>query len=117
MQNKTAIRQIRRKRRVSSKINGIKERPRISVFRSNKYIYVQVIDDESSKTLASVSSLKLKSTKKITKTEAAKEIGKILAQALNKIKITQAVFDRNRFLYCGRVKAIAEGLREGGIKI
>lgn len=111
---------LRKKRRVSSKIRGCSDRPRIIVFRSNKYIYAQALDDAKRVTLASFSSLNLKKEKdyqKTKKTEEAKLIGKYLAGQLKKINIQEAVFDRNRYLYAGRVKNLCEGLREGGIKI
>lgn len=109
----------RRKRRVSANIKGTKEKPRISVYRSNKYIYCQVIDDFERKTLASFSSLILRKKKKIKKKklEEAKLVGEELAKILKNMGINQGVFDRSIYKYHGRVKAIAEGLREGGIKI
>ena len=107
----------RRKQRVSANIKGTDERPRISVHRSNLYIYAQAIDDNAKKTVVSFSSLqsRKKSNQKVKKTEEAMEVGKTLAQLLKEKKITHVVFDRNRFAYNGRVKAVAEGLRAGGI--
>lgn len=110
----------RRKKRVSSNITGTKDRPRIVIFRSNKYIYAQAIDDIDKKTLMSVSSILLKKDKgyvKSKKTDEAKKIGILLATALKEKKIVTGVFDRSRYAYNGRVKAVAEGLREGGLKI
>lgn len=107
----------RRKKRVSANIHGTNERPRVSIYRSNKYIYAQAIDDVSAKTLASCNSLTIKIDSKKTKTEEAHEIGMKLAELLTKIKVTKVVFDRNRYAYNGRVKAIAEGLREGKIQV
>lgn len=110
---------LRKKRRISLKVKGTKERPRISVFRSNKYIYCQVIDDIKNQTLASFSSFILRKKQKIRKkkTEEAKLVGIQLAKILKEKEINQAVFDRKVYQYHGRVRAIAEGLREGGIKI
>jgi len=114
-------RKLRRKRRVSGNIFGTKDRPRISVFRSNRYIYVQAIDDGGRKTLASSSSFVLikskKINKKMTKKEEAKLVGLDLAEKLKKMKINQGVFDRGPYHYHGRVATLADGLREGGIKI
>jgi large subunit ribosomal protein L18 len=116
MKNITRDRKLRRKRRVSSNIKGTNLKPRISIFRSNKYIYAQAIDDEKRITLANASSLALKD-KKMKKTEKAKEVGKKLGKILLSKKINQAVFDRGWYSYLGKVKAVAEGLREAGIKI
>ena len=107
----------RRKKRVSANIHGTSERPRISVYRSNKYIYAQAIDDIAEKTVAATDSIAIKSKDKQTKTETAKAVGIKLAELLTELKITKAVFDRNRFAYNGRVKALAEGLREGNIQV
>jgi len=117
---KTFDREIRRKKRIREKINGTGKKPRISVYRSNKYIYVQAIDDEKKTTIASFSSMKTNkktAEKKNTKQEQAKVVGKELAEALKKLKVNEAVFDRSTYRYHGRVAAVAEGLREGGIKI
>ncbi len=116
---------LRRKKRVSSNIFGTKEKPRFSVFRSNKYIYIQAIDDEKRITLASFSSLKLRKEKNITekekqhltKTEEARLVGINFAKILKEKNIITGVFDRGSYSYGGRVKALAEGLREGGVKI
>ncbi len=114
------IRKLRRKVRISANIFGTEKRPRVAVFRSNRYIYVQAIDDMGRKTLASSSSLVLskdKGYKKGKKGEEAKNVGKKLAEILTKKDIKTAVFDRSLYAYGGRVKALAEGLREGGIKV
>jgi len=105
----------RRKARVSIKIRGTAKRPRLSVFRSNKRIYVQLIDDRAGKTLLVASEKEIKSKKKQTKTEKAKLLGEILAKKALKRKIKQVVFDRGSFRYHGRVKALAEGARKGGL--
>ncbi|MGX7592488.1 50S ribosomal protein L18 [Candidatus Karelsulcia muelleri] len=100
---------------MKNKIFGNLKRPRISVFRSNKHIYVQIIDDLTHQTLLSYSSKK-KSNVKITKTKMARKIGMILGEKAKKIGIYKLVFDRNGYLYHGRVKALAEGLRKTGLK-
>ena len=97
------------------KIFGTKTRPRLSVFRSNKHIYAQLIDDVQRHTLAAASSLKLNCKNK-TKVEIAYEVGKKLAQQARKLSIQKIVFDRGRYRYHGRVKALAEGAREGGLQ-
>jgi large subunit ribosomal protein L18 len=111
----TNQKRIRRKIRVRSRIRGTKEKPRLSVFRSHKYIYAQLIDDIAGKTLVSASSRKLK--KKMKKTEAAEEVGKIIAEKALKANITTAVFDRGPYKYHGRVKRLVESCRKNGLKI
>lgn len=108
---------IRRKNRISKKINGTKERPRISVYRSNKYIYTQAIDDEKRYTVTFCHSLGNSKRDKKTKSEQAKDVGMELGKKLKEKKINAAVFDRGIYAYNGRVKQIAEGLRESGITI
>lgn len=111
---------MRRRRRVSANIIGTKERPRISVFRSNKYIYAQAIDDADRITVAAFSSFQLQkkqSLAKLKKSEAAKQVGIELAKLLKGKKILSGVLDRNIYTYLGRVKALTEGLREGGLII
>jgi large subunit ribosomal protein L18 len=112
MQNKTEKR-IRLKAKIRSKMKGTKERPRLSVFRSNKFIYAQIIDDTIGKTLVQANDIKIK---KGTKTERAKEVGKMIGQACLKAKIEKVVFDRNGFKYTGRIKLVAEEARAGGLK-
>jgi len=104
---------IRLKTKIREKISGTGERPRLSVFRSNKFIYAQVIDDSTGKTLTQASDLKMG---KGTKTERAKEVGKMIALACAKIKINKVVFDRNGFKYTGRIKIVADEARTGGLK-
>jgi large subunit ribosomal protein L18 len=108
----------RRKERVRKKIHGTAERPRLSVFRSNKHTYAQLVDDVASTTLASVSTENkaLKVDAKANKTDKAKQAGVLVAELASKSGITSVVFDRNGYLYHGRVKALAEGAREGGLK-
>ncbi len=107
-------RRIKIKYRVRNKVSGTAERPRMSVFRSNKQIYVQVIDDLSGKTLASASSLGL--TEKMPKKEQAAKVGALIAQKAQEAGITTVVFDRNGYLYHGRVKEVADAARNGGLK-
>ena len=115
MINKVSRNQMRvmRHSRVRSKIEGTAELPRLCVFRSNKNISCQVIDDETGTTLASATSLKLKNGGNI---EGAKEVGKMIAEACKKAKITKVVFDRGGYLYHGRVEALAEAARENGLE-
>ncbi len=108
---KTAQRQ-RRHARVTARMSGSKERPRLIVFRSLKYIYAQLIDDTSGSTLAAAHDIK---AKKGTKVERAQAVGKDLAEKAKKAGIETCVFDRNGYKYHGRVKALAEGAREAGL--
>ena len=102
------------KRRVRGKISGSAELPRLSVYKSNKEIYAQLIDDKDGKTLASASSRTLKA--KGNKVEISAEVGKAIAEKAKAAGIEKIVFDRNGFVYHGRVKALADGAREGGLK-
>jgi|SRR3989344_1500183 len=104
---------IRLKKRIRVKIKGTAIRPRLTVFRSNKFIYAQVINDITRKTLAQASDVKIT---KGTKTERAKEVGKIIAEVCAKEKINKVVFDRNGFKYTGRIKLVADEARAGGLK-
>lgn len=97
------------------KIAGTARRPRLSVFRSVKHIYAQLIDDEKSKILVSVSDLKIK-VKKGTKANQALEVGRLIAKEAILKKIEKIVFDRGGFIFHGRIKAVADGAREGGLK-
>jgi large subunit ribosomal protein L18 len=106
----------RRHRRIRGKVAGTAERPRLAVFRSNKGIFAQLVDDESGRTIAGASWLGVKKSFKGTKTEQAAEVGKALAEVAKKAGIESVVFDRGGYLYHGRVKALAEGAREGGLK-
>ena len=107
----------RRKARIRFKVSGSPDRPRLSVYRSLNHIYAQVIDDTSGKTLAAASTLspELKDGKG-KKKELAKEVGKLVAKKCQEAKIAAVVFDRNGFMYHGRIAAVAEGAREGGLK-
>lgn len=110
---------IRRRQRVRKKVLGTDDRPRVCVFRSSRHIYAQVISDTKGATLVSVSTLsgdladRLKNSKRV---EAAKQVGLALAKVCKEKNITRVVFDRNGFLFHGRVKAVADGAREGGLE-
>ena len=106
---------IRRHRRVRAKVHGTAERPRLVVSRSNRGIAAQLIDDSNGKTVASASWLQVKSFKG-NKTGQAAEVGKLLAEKAKAANVDSAVFDRGGYLYHGRVKALADGAREGGLK-
>ena len=103
----------RRHRRVRGRVNGSAGRPRLCVFRSSKGIYAQVIDDDAGATLAAASTLGLGSG---TKSERAAEVGKLVAQRAREAGIEKVVFDRGGYLYHGRIKALADAAREGGLK-
>ncbi len=109
-------RYIQRKARVRSRIVGTSERPRFSVFRSNAHIYGQLINDEKNVTLISCSDSAIKSKTKQTKTQIAENVGAELAKKAIAKKIKKVVFDRNGFRYHGRIKALAEGARKGGLE-
>ena len=104
----------RRAVRVRSKVRGTTERPRLSVFRSNKAIWAQVIDDSKGHTLASASSVQL-TEKGLPKKDQAAKVGELLAQQAKAAGIEKVVFDRGTYLYHGRVKALADGARQGGL--
>lgn len=105
-------RRIKIKFRIRKKIVGTAERPRLSVFRSNKQIYAQVINDKAGVTLAAASSLGFE---KMNKTEQAKKVGLLVAERAKAAGIEAVVFDRNGYLYHGRVQSLADGAREGGL--
>lgn len=117
MKTITTDRKLRRKMRVSRKIRGTADRPRISVYRSSKYIYAQAIDDVARKTLCASSSINIDTKEKINKSVQAKQTGVALGKALLEKKVKAAVFDRGVYSYLGRVQKLAEGLREAGIQI
>ena len=112
MQNKNEKR-IRLKKKIRAKMIGTRERPRLSVFRSNKFIYAQIIDDEKKKTLAQASDIKMI---RGAKSERAKEVGRMIAGVCAKIKVSKVVFDRNGFKYTGRIKLVADEARSAGLK-
>ena len=108
---------IRRKVRTRKKVQGTTEMPRLSVFRSNKYMYAQLIDDSKGKTVLGVSEKQLEAKQeKIVKTARAKQLGALLAQKATALKVKKVVFDRGSYAYKGRVRSIAEGAREGGLQ-
>lgn len=119
MSKRLDIARLARRSRVRKKVAGTDARPRVCVFRSNKHIYAQVISDDQGKTLAAVSSLSgdvVTAGAKAKGVELAKQVGLALARICKEKNISQVVFDRNGFLYHGRVKAVADGAREGGLK-
>lgn len=107
-------RRIRIKAHIRHKVSGTAQKPRLTVFRSNTQIYAQVIDDVQGATLASASSLGIKD--KMTKTEQAAKVGALVAKAAVEAGITEVIFDRNGYLYHGRVKQLADAAREAGLK-
>ncbi len=109
-------RRTRIKRRVRKTVTGTAERPRLSVFRSNKEVYAQLINDEEGVTLASASSLEKDVTKEGNASEVAKAVGKRIAEKAKEKGLEAVAFDRNGYLYHGRVKSLAEGAREAGLK-
>lgn len=116
MNNKSSARQ-KIRYRIRKKISGVNDKPRLSIFRSNTEIYAQLINDESGTTLASASS-KDKDIKaqKVNKTEKSKLVGGAIAKKASDLGVTKVVFDRGGYIYHGRVKAVAEGAREGGLQ-
>lgn len=114
--NRKSYRRLRIKNRIKKTIKGTEQRPRLSVFRSNKEIYAQIINDVTGTTLVSASSMvETIENQKITKIEKAKLVGKELAIKAKEAGITSVVFDRNGYLYHGRVKSLAEAVREEGL--
>ena len=112
----TRSQRIQRHKRVRGKISGTAERPRLSVFRSEKHIYAQIIDDVAGKTLVSASSVEKDFEGLGSNTEAARKVGKTVAERAVKAGIEEVVFDRGGYIYHGRVQELAEGAREGGLK-
>ncbi len=118
--SKKALMRVRRKKRVRRKISGTAERPRMSVFRSAKHIYVQVVDDLAGRTVAAASTLtpELKGELDgVSKLEAAKKVGALAAKRCLDANVKEVVFDRNGYIYTGRVAAIADAARETGLKV
>ncbi|MFA4045852.1 50S ribosomal protein L18 [Prevotella sp. PCHR] len=113
MTTKKVERRIKIKFRIRKNVNGTAERPRMSVFRSNKQIYVQIINDQTGTTLTSASSLGMETMPKI---EQAAKVGEVIAKKALDAGISQVVFDRNGYLYHGRVKQLADAARKGGLK-
>lgn len=117
MNRKEKLKKIeKRKKRTRAKLFGTKERPRLCVFKSLKHIYAQIIDDERGQTLISASDLELKERKKMKKIDIAKKVGELIARKSLSKKIEKVIFDRGPYKYHGRVKALAEGAREGGLR-
>lgn len=106
----------RRQRRVRAKVKGTPDKPRLSVFRSVGHIYAQLIDDTVGKTVAGASDLELSKKEKGKKSDTAREVGKLIAEKGKKAGVETVVFDRNGFAYTGRIAALADGAREGGLK-
>ena len=111
---KKANLRIKRKKRIRKKLQGTAERPRLSIYRSARHVYAQVIDDLSGKTVASVNSYKNKDGR--ANSDECSKLGKQLAELCKQKEISSVVFDKNGFAYHGRVKAFADGVREGGIQ-
>ena len=107
---------ITRHKRIRAKISGTRKKPRLAVFRSRKYLWLQIIDDEKGRTLVAVSDREIKSKKSLTKTERAGQVAELLAKKVKEKGIREVVFDRGGFKYHGRIKALAEALRQQGIK-
>lgn len=108
------LRRIKIKKSIRSKVSGTASRPRMTVFRSNKQIYVQVVDDQKGTTIVSASSLKL--ADKVAKKEQAAKVGEVIAKKAIEAGISEVVFDRNGYLYHGRIKELADAARNGGLK-
>jgi len=113
MKNTKLEKRNRLKKRIRSKIFGTKEMPRLSVYRSNKFIYAQLIDDDKNNTLAYASDIKIK---KGTKQERAAKVGEAIAEAAKKANISKIVFDRNGFKFTGRIRVLADEARKKGLK-
>ena len=112
----TKAQRLKHHKRVRAKISGTPERPRLNVFRSETNIYAQIIDDVNGKTLVSASSLEKAFECDGTKTDAAKKVGQVVAERAKAAGISEVVFDRGGYVYHGRVAALAEGAREGGLQ-
>jgi len=113
MQNQKNQNRLRRKTRIRAKIHGTAERPRLTIFRSLAQITVQIIDDDAGKTLVAASTTEIKAKPDM---DGSKKVGTLIAEKAKKAKITTVIFDRNAYKYHGRIKAMAEAAREGGLK-
>ena len=113
--NTVALRD-RRRLRIRRKVRGTARRPRLSVFRSNKHIYAQIIDDDLGRTITQATSRNLGIKGSCKTVEAAKQVGKTLAESAREAGVEEVVFDRGGYLYHGRVQALADGVREGGLR-
>lgn len=109
-------RRLRIKRRIRKRISGTAQMPRLCVFRSNSAIYAQLVDDKTGKTIAAASSMEKEFKATGTKSEISHQVGKVIAEKAKAAGIEAVVFDRGGYLYHGRVKSLAEGAREGGLK-
>lgn len=107
----------RRHRRVRKKVHGTALRPRLAVFKSNRYIYAQIIDDDSGRTLAAASSQEKALRDQTLSTESAAAVGKLLAERAADAEVAEVVFDRGGYPYHGRIKALADAVREAGVKL
>jgi len=117
VKNRKEYRRLKIKRRIRKKVFGAADRPRMSVYRSNKQIYVQLIDDKTGHTLVAASSREEEiAAQKVTKIEQAALVGKAIASKAKEAGIEDVVFDRNGYLYHGRIKSLADAAREGGLK-
>ncbi|HEY1041665.1 MAG TPA: 50S ribosomal protein L18 [Candidatus Paceibacterota bacterium] len=114
LNNSKTEKRVRRHKRIRSQVTGTEARPRLSVFRSNKFIYAQIIDDAKGVTLAAANDMGVKET--LTKTARAEMVGKLIADAAKKAKITTVSFDRGGFKYTGRIASLAEKARENGLQ-
>ncbi len=118
IKNRKEYRRLKIKRRIRKRISGAASRPRMSVFRSNKQIYVQLVDDLTGHTLLAASSREEEiASQKVNKVEQATLVGKLIATKAKDAGIEEVVFDRNGYLYHGRVKSLADAAREGGLKL
>lgn len=116
MATKKELRRTKIKKSIRKKLDGTSERPRLTVYRSNKQIYAQIIDDLKGITVTAAGSLKNDAAQKVNKIEQAKLVGKEIAEKAKKAGIETVVFDRNGYLYHGRIKSLAESARENGLK-
>ena len=107
---------IRRHKSIRANMHGTKDRPRLFAFRSNQHIYAQLVDDDNAKILMSVSDKDVKAKKGEKKTDVAKQVGILVAKKAIEAKIEKVIFDRGGFVFHGRIKAVADGAREGGLK-
>lgn len=118
VKNRKEYRRLKIRRRIRKKISGVVARPRMSVFRSNKQIYVQLVDDLSGNTLAAASSREEEiASQKVNKIEQAALVGKLIASKAKEVGIEEVVFDRGGYLYHGRIKSLADAARKGGLKL
>lgn len=116
MATRKELRRTKIKKSIRKKLDGTTERPRLTVYRSNKQIYAQIIDDIKGITVTAAGSLKNEAAQKVNKVEQAKLVGKEIAEKAKKAGIENVVFDRNGYLYHGRIKSLAESARENGLK-